>query len=166
MLRPHFLGLLAEALAQNHQIQDGLRFLEEALAGVNRSGEAYYEPELYRLKGELLLAQAAGEAPSQILTVGKAGTDTEVPVVAKAQACFDQSIKIARSQKAKSWELRTTISLARLYRDQGKQSEARSLLATIYAAFTEGFDTADLKEAKALLGDLSLKREAGHSAAD
>jgi predicted ATPase len=113
--------------------------LDEALAVIHRNGERYYLAELYRIKGELLLLQATERGPAQ----------------AAAEECFHQSIKIARQQKAKSWELRAVMSLARLYQDQNKRAEAHSLLEQIYCNFTEGFDTADLREAKALLDELA-----------
>jgi predicted ATPase len=81
--------------------------------------------------------------------------DADPPVVAQAEACFNQSIEIALHQKAKSWELRAGMSLARLHQSQGKEKEARCLLTQIYNRFTEGFDTMDLREAKALIDELS-----------
>jgi predicted ATPase len=133
------LALLVEAFAKAGQVQEGLRVLDEALGVVHRNGENYYLAELYRIKGELLLLQAADRRLSR----------------AAAEECFHQSIKIARQQKAKSWELRAVMSLARLYQDQNKRAEAHSQLEQIYRNFTEGFDTADLREAKALLDELS-----------
>ena len=109
--------------------------LAEVLAEVHNTGLCYCEAELYRLKGELLLQQAAG-------------WDGE------AEACFRQALDVARRQQAKSWELRAATSLARLWQQQGKRAEARELLAPVYGWFTEGFDTADLQEAKALLDTL------------
>ena len=103
--------------------------LAEALAEVHNTGLCYCEAELYRLKGELLLQQAAG-------------CDGE------AEACFRQALDVARRQQAKSWELRAAMSLARLWQQQGKRAEARELLAPIYGWFTEGFDTADLQDAR------------------
>jgi predicted ATPase len=103
---------------------------------VDHTGERYWEAEIYRLKGELLLQQAAPDAP-------------------QAEACFQQALAIARRQQAKSWELRTAMSLARLWQQQGKRAAARQPLAEIYGWFTEGFDTPDLQEAKALLDALA-----------
>ena len=139
VILPHFLALMVEAFAKAGQVEEGLRVLDEALAVIHRNGERYYLAELYRIKGELLLLQATERGPAQ----------------AAAEECFDQSIKIARQQKAKSWELRAVMSLARLYQDQNKRAEAHSLLEQIYRNFTEGFDTADLREAKALLDELA-----------
>ena len=103
----------------------------------SKNGEQIYEAEIHRLEGELLLASSRAE------------TRTE------AEGCFRHAIEIARRQQAKSWELRAVISPSRLLKSQGKKDEARQLLAEIYGWFTEGFDTADLKDAKALLEDLS-----------
>jgi predicted ATPase/DNA-binding winged helix-turn-helix (wHTH) protein len=153
--RPHFLALLAEALGRAHQAEEGLRVMEEALEAAHRHEEGSYLAELYHIKGELLLMQATGRGVSRAATGGKTVFEPEPPVVAQAEGCFNQSIKIAQQQKAKSWELRAVMSLARLYQNQGKQEEARGLLAQIYDRFTEGFDTLDLREAKALLDELS-----------
>ncbi|MCI0422550.1 MAG: hypothetical protein L0312_25575, partial [Acidobacteria bacterium] len=151
--RPHFLALLAEAFDKVSQVEEGLRVLEEALAAAN--GERYYQAELCRLKGELLLKQSKGRGLSQAAPGGKVVAETESPAFAQAEACFHQAIKIAQRQQAKSWELRAVMSLARIYQNQGRQEEARGLLAQIYGTFTEGFDTLDLREAKALLDELS-----------
>jgi predicted ATPase/DNA-binding winged helix-turn-helix (wHTH) protein len=155
VILPHFLALLVEAFAKTRQVEEGLRILEEALAVVQRNGERYYLAELYRLKGELLLMRARGEGLSRPATGGKYTVEAEALAVSQAEACFHQSIETAQKQKAKSWELRAAMSLARLYQNQGKEKEARSLLAQIYDRFTEGFDTLDLREAKALLDELS-----------
>jgi predicted ATPase len=134
--RSYFLALLAEAHRTMSQPDTGLTILAEALTLMDTTGEHWYEPELYRLKGELLLAQPPDN-------------HTE------AETCFQHAISIAQNQSAKSWELRTSTSLARLWRQQGKRQEAHDLLAPIYHWFTEGFDTADLKDAKALLDELA-----------
>jgi tetratricopeptide (TPR) repeat protein len=152
VILPHFLGLLVEAFGKTNQVDEGLRILEEALEVVQRNGEAYYQAELYRLKGELLLAQTTS---SQVTTNVKTRVRTKRPAVVQAETCFQRSIKIAQKQKAKSWELKSTISLARLYQHQNKQEEAHNVLAEIYNSFTEGFDTIALLEAKALLNELS-----------
>jgi TOMM system kinase/cyclase fusion protein len=152
--RLYYLALLAEAYGKVGQPEEGLALLAEALAMVDKTGERFYEAELYRLKGQLTLQkfQVPGSKfqvpPSpQPLTPN---THAEV----EAEACFLKAIKIAQRQQAKSWELRATTSLARLWQQQGKTDEARKLLADIYGWFTEGFDTADLKEAEALLEEL------------
>ncbi|MFY9572887.1 MAG: AAA family ATPase [Blastocatellia bacterium] len=154
LLRPHFFALLAEALGKAGQAEEGLRLFEQALSEAQRNGDAFYVAELYRIKGELLLMQASGRRVSLAATVGNAVFAAE-PAVAQAEGCFSQSIKIAQHQKAKSWELRAVMSVARLYQNQGKREEARRLLTRIYSSFTEGFDTVDLREAKALLDELS-----------
>jgi tetratricopeptide (TPR) repeat protein len=140
VLLPHFLALLVEAFGKTNQVDAGLRVVEEALGVVQRNEEACYQAELERLKGELLLAQTTGP-----------------PAVVQAETCFQRSIQIAQEQKAKSWELRSAISLARLYKNQNKQEVAHKLLAEIYDSFTEGFETMDLREAKTLLNNLSAR---------
>ena len=110
--------------------------LAEALALVDTTGERWYESECYRLKGTLLLQQASDNA-------------------IEAENCFHHALEIARNQQAKSFELRTATSLARLWQQQGKHQEAHDLLAPVYGWFTEGFDTLDLQEAKALLDELA-----------
>ena len=154
-VRPHFLALLAEAMDTDRQVEEGLRLLEEAQSLIDRNSERYYQAELYRLQGELLLKQSKGRSISQVPTGGKAAVDAESPAVTNAEACFSKSIKIAQRQKAKSLELRSVISMARLYQNQGRPKEARSLLTQMYDRFTEGFDTIDLREAKALLDEVS-----------
>jgi predicted ATPase len=136
--RPYFLALFAEAYGQLGQAEEGLRVLDEAKAVVRSHGERFYEAELCRLRGELLLRQAGGAALSP--------TPLE-----ETDSCFRQAINIARGQRAKSLELQAVISLSRLWQQQGKREEARRLLAEIYGRFTEGFDTRDLQEAKRLL---------------
>ena len=134
--RPYFLCLLAEACMETGRLDDGLSALTEALAAADEHENRSYEAEMHRLKGELLLRQNDSNA-------------------AEAQSCFERAIEIARKQSAKSLELRATMSLARLLAKQGRRDEARAMLADIYNWFTEGFDTADLKDAKALLDELS-----------
>jgi predicted ATPase len=134
--RPHYLALLAETYGTMGQPEAGLTVLTEALALVDTMGMRWYDPELYRLKGALLLQQHADHQ-------------------ADAATCFHHAMAIAQSQQAKSWELRAATSLARLWQQQGKRQEAHDLLAPVYGWFTEGFDTADLKEAKALLDTLA-----------
>jgi predicted ATPase/class 3 adenylate cyclase len=129
---PYFLALLAEAYGHEGQVEAGLVALSEALVAVQATGERWGEAELYRLQGTLRL-----QLPS--------------PDIPQVEACFQQALAVARPQHAKSWELRAAVSLARLWQQQGKCSEARELLTPIYGWFTEGFDTADLQDAKALL---------------
>ncbi len=149
--RPYMFALLAEAYRKVGQAEEGLTVLAEALAEVDKSGERRQEAELYRLKGELTL-QSQGKSRQ-----GKASQDkSEVQSPeSEAEECFLKAIEIARRQQAKSWELRAVMSLSRLWRQQGRREEARRMLSEIYGWFTEGFDTADLKEAKALLNEIS-----------
>jgi predicted ATPase len=131
----HFLVLLAEVLGHVGHVNEGLRLLAEAMTGFETSGRGDMRAEAYRLQGELRLRQA-------------------LPEVVQAEACFQQALALARQQQAKSWELRAAMSLARLWQQQGKRAEACELLAPVYGWFTEGFDTADLQEAKVLLEEL------------
>jgi len=130
-----FLASLAEAFGKAGHTEEALAILAEGLVAVDRTGEHWWEAELHRLKGELMLMQGADET--------------------EAEACFHQAIDVAHRQQAKSWELRATVSLSRLWQKQGKTEKARKMLQEIYDWFTEGFDTRDLKEAKALLEELS-----------
>jgi predicted ATPase len=134
--RSYFLALRAEAYGVMGQPEAGLTVLAEALTLVGEAGERCFEPEIYRLRGELLLQQSADHH-------------------SEAQACFQQAIAVADRQQAKSWELRAAMSLSRLWQRQGQCAAARELLAPIYGWFTEGFDTADLQEAQALLTELA-----------
>ena len=131
-LRPYFLALLADVHGTLGEPEAGLTALAEALTRVDKTGERWYQSELYRLKGALLLQQSLDNQ-------------------AEAETCFHHAIVIAQNQQAKSFELRTATSLARLWQQQGKRQEAQALLAPVYHWFTEGFDTADLQDAKALL---------------
>ena len=106
---------------------------------MDNTQERFYEAEVHRVQGELVLAQAADQH-------------------AQAETCFQHALAIARRQQARSWELRAAMSLARLWQQQGKRAEARALLAPVYGWFTEGFDTADLQEARALLDELNVTR--------
>ena len=132
--RTYFLGLLADALARGGQVDEGLRVLSDSLALMHRSGTVFYGAELHRLRGEFLLRQDATE-----------GTLRE------AEACYHRSLAIARRQQAKSLELRAIMSLLRLYQKQSREAAARTMLVECYEWFTEGHNTTDLQEAKALL---------------
>lgn len=136
VLRPYGLALLAEAHARMGRHETGLTLLTEALAVTNHTEERRWETELHRLKGELLLAQ---------------GTENAT----EAESCFHQALDVARRQEAKSLELRAAMSLAKLWQSQGKRQKAYDLLAPVYGWFTEGFYTAALQEAKALLDALA-----------
>jgi predicted ATPase len=134
--QPYFLAMMAEAHSEAGQLEEGLAALEEGLACVKKTGERFYEAEIHRLKGELLLAQSEGVAETE------------------AEALFRKAIEVARRQSARSLELRAATSLGRLQQKQGRREEGRDLVAEIYGCFTEGFDTADLQDAKALLEEL------------
>ena len=136
LLRPYFLGLLAEVYGTLGEPEAGLTALAEALTLAEITGERWYESECHRLKGELLLQQSSSN-------------QTE------AESCFHQAIAEAQNQQAKSHELRSATSLAHLWQSQGKRDEALELLEPVYSWFTEGFDTADLKDAKVLLDELA-----------
>jgi predicted ATPase len=149
--RPYNLALLAEASAQGGQTTAGLEALAEALALLATSGVRWWEAELHRLRGELLL-QSGVQSPEA--SVHTPPAVRRLPQAAEAEACFQQALDIARHQQAKSLELRAVMSLSRLWQQQGKCAEAQALLAPVYGWFTEGFDTTDLQEAKALLEEL------------
>jgi predicted ATPase len=133
---PSFLAWTAEAYGKAGRAEEGLALAEEALDLVEKTGERAWEAEAYWVKGDLL--QSSGK-------------------VEKAETSFRQAIEVARRQEAKSWELRATLSLSRLLQKQGQSEEARQLLSEIYGWFTEGFDTPDLQDAKALLEELGAK---------
>jgi class 3 adenylate cyclase/predicted ATPase len=132
---PLWLSHLTRGYAELGQFDDAWRCIGKAMTAVETTGERWCEAELHRVAGEIALKSPQPEA-------------------AKAQASFERALAVARKQQAKSWELRASMSLARLWRDQGKVQHARELLAPVYGWFTEGFDTLDLKEAKALLGEM------------
>jgi tetratricopeptide (TPR) repeat protein len=141
---PWLLSMLAAACGNIGRAEEGLLLVDESLAMVHRTGKRLDESGLYRLKGELLLK-------SRGHSLASAGRSLESEV----EDCFQQALEVARHQQAKSFELRAALSLSQLWRQQGKRADARQLLAEIYGWFTEGFDTADLREARALLEALS-----------
>ncbi len=152
LTQTYWLALLAEAYGRDGQAEAGLTTVAEAPAAVDASGERFYAAELHRLQGELML-----QARVQQRRQGKRSRATS-PVhdpQLEVEACFHQALTVARRQHARSLELRAALSLARLWQQQGKRAEAHQLLADIYGWFSEGFDTADLQEAQALLKDLS-----------
>jgi len=149
---PYWLALLAEACGHTGQMEEGLRVLAEALVMANRSGEQAYAAELYRLTGQLVLQSGVCSPESELPNTQHPTPSTQAE--AEAEVCFLKAIEIARGQQAKSLELRAVISLGRLWQQQEKTGEARQMLAEIYNWFTEGFDTADLQEAKVLLEEL------------
>jgi predicted ATPase len=134
--RPYYLALLAESYRTTGQIEEALRALTLARALVDKSDGNWYAADIHGLQGECLLEQSSDNHTA-------------------AETCFRQAISIAQNQSAKSWELRAATSLACLWQQQGKRQEAHDLLAPVYNWFTEGFDTADLKDAKALLDELA-----------
>ncbi len=164
--RPEYMAWLAESYAKLGQPEKGLDLLAEALALVHKNQERYFEAELYRLQGEFLLAQKGargkGEKGKGVsrLTHHTSRITSHAETVSEAEACFQQALDIARHQQAKAWELRTAISLSKLWQQQGKREAARQLLAEIYGWFTEGFDTLDLQEAKGLLEAFSFPSSA------
>ena len=131
-----FRSYLATSYVELGQFDDAWPCIGEALAAIETTKERWCEAEVNRVAGEIEL-----KSPK--------------PDTAKAEAYFERALAVARQQQAKSWELRAAMSMARLWRDQGKRDEARDLLAPVYGWFTEGFDTRDLKEAKALLEELA-----------
>jgi predicted ATPase len=135
MWMPFWLSYLARVNAEIGQPDDARRCIGEAIAAVETTKERWCEADINRIAGEIALISPDPDA-------------------VKAEAYFKRALAVACKQKAKSWELRAAMSMARLWRNQGKRDEARDLLAPIYSWFTEGFDTLDLKEAKALLDEL------------
>jgi predicted ATPase len=130
-----YLSYLAKAHAELGQFDDAWRCVDDATNQVKSTKETWHDAEVHRVAGEIALKSPQHGA-------------------AKAEAYFERALAVARQQSAKSWELRAAMSMARLWRDQGKRLEARELLAPVYGWFTEGFDTRDLKEAKALIDEL------------
>jgi predicted ATPase len=137
VLIPSYLSSLARAYADLGQFDDARRYIDEAMTLVETTKERLFEAEINRDAGDIALMPPEPDA-------------------AKAEAYFERAVAVARKQQAKSLELRAAMSMARLLRDQGKPQQARELLAPVYGWFTEGFDTRDLKEAKALLDELAL----------
>jgi predicted ATPase len=133
---PLYLSYLTIAYAELGQFDEAWRCIGEALTAMETTRERWFEAEINRIAGEIALM-------------------IPEPNTAKAEAYFERALALARAQQAKSWELRAAMSMARLWRDQGKRDEARDLLAPVYGWFTEGSDTLDLKEAKALLHELA-----------
>jgi predicted ATPase len=133
---PRHLSHLAGAYAELGQFDDAWRCISEAMTAIETTKERWHEAEVNRTAGEIALKSPESDA-------------------AKAEAYFERALAVARQQQAKSWELRAAMSMARLWRDQGKREEARDLLAQVHGWFTEGFDTLDLKEAKALMEELA-----------
>jgi predicted ATPase len=133
---PVWLSLLARAYGELGQFDEACRHIGEAITAVETTKETWYEADVHRTAGEIALMSPKRDAE-------------------KAEACFERALAVARAQQAKSWELRAAISMARLWRERGKRDQAREILAPVYGWFTEGFDTLDLKQAKALLDELT-----------
>ena len=133
---PFYLSVLAQAFGKAGQLDEGLATVAEAFDVAHKNEDLFQEAEIHRIKGDLLLAKSAHNAEA-------------------AEACFHQALEIARRQQSKAWELRSTMSLARLWRDQGKRDEARQALQKIYDTYTEGHNTPDLMDAQKLLGELA-----------
>jgi len=142
--RAYFLAQLTEAYARAGQAEAGLDAVTEAFELVHKDGERWWEAELHRLQGELLLVSKGINDRAQ----------SHTPRAAEAEGCLQQALTIARQQQMRALELRAAMSLSRLWRRQGRGAEARQLLTEIYNWFIEGFDTADLRAAKALLDEL------------
>ncbi|MBO0722282.1 MAG: hypothetical protein J2P41_15760, partial [Blastocatellia bacterium] len=152
----HYQTLLADVLGFTGKAAEGLTVIAEALDTVRRTCDLHNEAETQRIKGELLLRQALITDNGNITDTGdRPALAAEGPVCEEAESCFRQAIELARKQGAKSLELRAATSLSLLWLQQGRRAEARELISPVYQWFTEGFDTADLKEAKALLSGLS-----------
>jgi DNA-binding winged helix-turn-helix (wHTH) protein/predicted ATPase len=147
LLRPYFIGLLAEAFTAKGSVERGLTLLDEALGIVDKTGECFYEAELYRQKGELLVRSHSDRRESHDLTAQASPLSEE--------ECFLKAATVAQRQQAKWFELRSAMNLARLWQRQGRIEEGHRILAQTYNWFTEGFDTADLKDAKTLLEELA-----------
>jgi predicted ATPase len=133
---PVWLSLLARAYGELGQFDDAWSYIGQAITAVETTKEKWYEADVHRIAGEIALMSPK-------------------PDVAKAEACFNRALAVAREQQAKSFELRAAMRMARLWREQGKRDEAREILAPVYGWFTEGFDTLDLRQAKALLDELT-----------
>jgi predicted ATPase len=136
MWMPLWLSYLTRANAEIGQFDDAMRGIGEAMAAVETAKERWCEAEVNRIAGEIALLSPE-------------------PDLAKAEAYFERALAVAREQQAKSWELRAAMSMARLWRDQGRRPQARDILAPVYGWFTEGFGTLDLKQAKAMLDELA-----------
>jgi predicted ATPase len=141
LARPYWLWLLAEVCQRTGAAREGLALLDDAEATVEHTHDRYWEAEIHRLRGRLLLATAEPAAP------------------ASAEACYRRALEVARRQGTRSLELRAAVSLSRLWQAAGRDGEARELLVPIYERFTEGLDHAELREAAALLAELSFRHE-------
>jgi predicted ATPase len=157
--RPRLFSLLAWIYQRIGQPEEGLAQLATAFSVMTKTEERQWEAELHRLKGELTLQKASQKAKvkaqkSKIPNTQPLTPNTQAEAEHEAEECFLKAIEVARHQQAKSWELRAATSLARLWQSQGKGKQAHKMLSKLYNWFTEGFDTKDLQEAKALLEEL------------
>jgi serine/threonine protein kinase/tetratricopeptide (TPR) repeat protein len=154
--RPNFLSVLSEILSLDGQVEEALAGLDEGLSLIQKNGEHTKEAKILWLKGKFLLQRAGLNLDTSVSVADEAAPDIDPQIISEAEACFHQSIEVARRQQAKSWELRAVTSLCRLRQKTGTgKEEARAMLADVYGWFTEGFDILDLKEAKALLDQMS-----------
>jgi predicted ATPase len=158
MGRPSHLVLLAETLAKSGHLDEALAEWENARVAIDKTGERTYEAELYRLKGELVLAASSQGQSSRAIVKGPKNKSRSAAIAkrsetieSQAERYFHQAIEVARSQQNKALELRAVTSLSRMLLQQGQRGPARKMLAEIYGWFSEGFDTPDLKDAAALL---------------
>ncbi|HEV7842339.1 MAG TPA: hypothetical protein VGO69_01510, partial [Pyrinomonadaceae bacterium] len=154
LARPNFLCMLAEVLGIYGRVDEGLATIAEALEVVERTDERAKETMIHLVKGQLLLKKA-GVFDESVQIKVTADSNNKERFIKEAEESFLEAVRVAREQKAKSWELRVTTALCRLWQHRGRREEAREMLSQIYNRFTEGFDTADLKEAHALLEELS-----------
>jgi Tfp pilus assembly protein FimV len=155
LARPNFLAMLAKVLGIYGRVDEGLATVREALIVAERTGECAKSSMIYNVKGELLLKKLEAKSnPFSTTPVDESEEEIEA-LVKEAEESFLSAIRVAREQKSRSWELRATTSLARMWQRRGRDEQAREMLSQIYNWFTEGFDTADLKDARALLEELS-----------
>jgi predicted ATPase len=155
LARPNFLSMLAEVQGKYGRVDEALATVREALAIAERTGECAKASMIHNIKGELLLMKVELQN-SPFSTTPMDESDEEIEALVKeAEESFLSAIRVAREQKAKSWELRATLSLCRMWQQRGRDEQAREMLSQIYNWFTEGFDTVDLKQARALLEELS-----------
>jgi len=153
---PYWSAMLVEGYGKGGQAAEGLRVVDEVLAGVDSNGQRFFEAELHRLKGELLVLQATGRGSAGTTATGSARVgEVEPAVLREAETCFRRARAVAGAQQARWLELRAVTNLSRLLQQQDKRDEARQLLGEAYRWFTEGVDLADLQEARALLEELS-----------
>ena len=153
--RPYLLGLLADACGLAGRAEEGVGVLGDALGLIRSTDERFCEPELYRLRGELLLAWSERDddrSQSRSLHGENGSPQASSP---EAEDCLLLALKIARRQSAKSWELRAALSLSRLWQRQGKIQQAQEVVESVYGWFSEGLQTPDAQAARAVLASLS-----------